>query len=606
MKTKLLIIFSLIATVSAYAGSATWSFNGTGIWNTATNWTPNSVPNGPSDVATFETSTQRSVSFSAITEVNSIVFNPGAPAFTISNDPFHQVTISGAGIINNSGLTQQFLAANDGAFAPDQVESPAFPEWTFRNSATAGSQTVFTVTGGQSETGVGGNVDFYDSTSADHATFVVGGSSGEAYDTELGFYGSSTAANATIRLQRNSNLQVTGFQSSPTLGEAVITNTEGKIRLTNGGSAGQATISNAGHPQFLFISMEFIGTPTEMPTAANATITNEGGSASLGRGAAFFHANSTAGNAVIINNGGDGSRKEGGSLTFDGAGATAGNATLIANSGLNGARGGVIIFDLSSLGGTARLEIFGNGNLDISQHDAPGLTTGSLEGDGLVFLGARNLTLGSNNLSTVFSGVIADGGIEGGTGSSLTKIGSGTLTLNGPVTYTGGTTVNQGVLIIGNTNGSGTGSGPVTINAGTVGGSGTISGAVTAGGAGAFLAPAFGSNKQVTLTLQSSLTLQAGATYTYTFKARTNQARTDLVKANGVTISSATIALQGKTQGTLTPGTVLTVISNTGANPIVGTFSNLADGAIVTVNGNNLQPSYSGGDGNDLTLTVVP
>jgi len=48
------------------------------------------------------------------------------------------------------------------------------------------------------------------------------------------------------------------------------------------------------------------------------------------------------------------------------------------------------------------------------------------------------------------------------------------------------------------------------------------------------------------------------------------------------------------------------VISNTAASPIVGTFHNLADGAVVLVNGNNLQASYSGGDGNDLTLTVVP
>ncbi len=53
-------------------------------------------------------------------------------------------------------------------------------------------------------------------------------------------------------------------------------------------------------------------------------------------------------------------------------------------------------------------------------------------------------------------------------------------------------------------------------------------------------------------------------------------------------------------------GTVLTVINNTSANPIIGTFSNLADGAIITVNGNNLQANYEGGDGNDLTLTVVP
>ena len=48
------------------------------------------------------------------------------------------------------------------------------------------------------------------------------------------------------------------------------------------------------------------------------------------------------------------------------------------------------------------------------------------------------------------------------------------------------------------------------------------------------------------------------------------------------------------------------VISNTSATPIAGTFSNLPDGAIVNVNGNNLQASYEGGDGNDLTLTVVP
>jgi hypothetical protein len=51
---------------------------------------------------------------------------------------------------------------------------------------------------------------------------------------------------------------------------------------------------------------------------------------------------------------------------------------------------------------------------------------------------------------------------------------------------------------------------------------------------------------------------------------------------------------------------VLTLISNTSASPISGTFSNLPDGGIVTVNGNNLQASYSGGDGNDLMLTVVP
>jgi hypothetical protein len=56
----------------------------------------------------------------------------------------------------------------------------------------------------------------------------------------------------------------------------------------------------------------------------------------------------------------------------------------------------------------------------------------------------------------------------------------------------------------------------------------------------------------------------------------------------------------------LPPGTVLTVINNTAATPIAGTFANLADRSTFTSHGNTLQASYEGGDGNDLTLTVVP
>jgi hypothetical protein len=47
-------------------------------------------------------------------------------------------------------------------------------------------------------------------------------------------------------------------------------------------------------------------------------------------------------------------------------------------------------------------------------------------------------------------------------------------------------------------------------------------------------------------------------------------------------------------------------ISNTSVNPTSGTFINLADGAIVNIGGVNFQADYEGGDGNDLTLTVVP
>ena len=94
---------------------------------------------------------------------------------------------------------------------------------------------------------------------------------------------------------------------------------------------------------------------------------------------------------------------------------------------------------------------------------------------------------------------------------------------------------------------------------------------------------------------------------TCTFKAKPNRAKTDQVIANGIGINSgAMIELIGHTRGTLTQGMVLTLISNTSADPISGTFSNLPDGSIVTIKGNTFLVSYSGGDGNDLTLTVVP
>jgi hypothetical protein len=109
-----------------------------------------------------------------------------------------------------------------------------------------------------------------------------------------------------------------------------------------------------------------------------------------------------------------------------------------------------------------------------------------------------------------------------------------------------------------------------------------------------------------TFTTSSSLTLNADATYTYTAKAKRLRAQTDNVVANGVTINGANFSFRPKIKGTLQAGTVFTVISNTSASPIGGTFTNLPDGAIVNVNGNNLQANYEGGDGNDLTLTVVP
>jgi hypothetical protein len=167
----------------------------------------------------------------------------------------------------------------------------------------------------------------------------------------------------------------------------------------------------------------------------------------------------------------------------------------------------------------------------------------------------------------------------------------------------GGTTVSQGTLSIGNLTGSATGTGAVQVNHGTLAGTGAISGAVTVGAtSGASLAPGT-TGTTGTLSVASSLTFGFRASYKADLNSTTVTA--DEVTAFGVTISSgARIAIDDLGSGTLAPGTVFTVISNTAATAIAGTFSNLADNSALTVGSNTYLVSYEGGDGNDLTLTV--
>src|SRR5262245_11723288 len=111
MKSLLLIcgavlVLSFGALWGAYAGSATWNLNPTsGDWNTAANWTPVTVPNGPSDVASFALTNQPDVTLAADTEVSSIVYNTGASSYNTTISAGHMLTIAN-GITNNSGVAQ--------------------------------------------------------------------------------------------------------------------------------------------------------------------------------------------------------------------------------------------------------------------------------------------------------------------------------------------------------------------------------------------------------------------------------------------------------------------------------------------------------------------
>lgn len=84
---------------------------------------------------------------------------------------------------------------------------------------------------------------------------------------------------------------------------------------------------------------------------------------------------------------------------------------------------------------------------------------------------AKTLTIGALNTSSTFGGTIANGNAA----VSVTKVGTGVLTLGTPATYTGSTVVSNGLLFV-----SGLASPSVTVVApGAFGGAGTVPGSVT-------------------------------------------------------------------------------------------------------------------------------
>lgn len=136
----------------------------------------------------------------------------------------------------------------------------------------------------------------------------------------------------------------------------------------------------------------------------------------------------------------------GGGITFNGT--TGGNNQWeFVGGGIGGASGS--LFDLSGLT-TGSLTV---GNLTgVSPdgipggalYDKDGNATGKYAaGDATINLGANNLLVGGANKDGAWSGIIE------GNGGSLTKTGTGSLTLSGTNTYNGGTWVDGGSLILG-------------------------------------------------------------------------------------------------------------------------------------------------------------
>ncbi len=424
--------------------SSNWNNDAiSGDWNNADNWSGTEVP---TDIATFDTTSNTAVTFSATeATVSNIHFSADSATNTFtftSSDATPALTISGNGVTNDSGKTQYFTVASIG-------HEYWKPQLKFTNNAKAGTSSLcysagpekpdgygggiigfcdyasaqeasFTVTTGSgtppSGSTVGAEISFSDHSTADKAHFTLFGSTSKTDGDTFGnvvFHDEATAAQGTFT---NIGGTVSGgdggntqFYNSSTAGTAVFNNKGGTFDNANGGdvafdgTANGANGSYYNHPGTVKGAhggvTSFNNNPPKMDdqgaSAGYGNYHNYGASVSgAGGGHTEFtgkYGTPTGDHAKIYNFGGTVAGAYGGYTSF-GNSASAGNAFILATGKENEGSGGKIAFYDQSSGGNASIHIEGTGILELSDHTGA-VTVGKLTVDGGIIhtqLGAGN------------------------------------------------------------------------------------------------------------------------------------------------------------------------------------------------------------------------
>jgi hypothetical protein len=283
------------------------------------------------------------------------------------------------------------------------------------------------------------------------------------------------------------------------------------------------------------------------------------------------------------------------------------SATGLNRTTTNDLAAGTVFYDLTFLGSNYVI----NGNLlgltdGITSSQAPATINVNLQVVGSQTMGgsyccgplnlAGNIDLGANVLTLSYQ-VNVTGTIFGTGGLTLGDI----ITLSGPNTYTGPTTINQRAEIDGvqpssvvstaayyNSTLSGTGqAGDVTLNSS------------------ASIQPGQGFGGSIGKLSTGSVTMNAGSYLFATLNGITPGVTHDQLKVEGAVTIDPAANLYTTLGFTPTLGQALVVVDNDGADPVTGTFGGLPEGATINLNANELQISYVGGTGNDIVLTVT-
>ncbi len=247
---------------------------------------------------------------------------------------------------------------------------------------------------------------------------------------------------------------------------------------------------------------------------------------------------------------------------FTGTLAISGSGTLRFNQGTNEWGGANAVFDN---GGSGTIDNRSSANITIFLGGLTGASGSKLQGSSQAGPGVDTYVIGGLNSNSTFGGTIANG-TSGATPHSvaITKVGSGTLTLSDNNSYSGGTTVSNGTLVVNTSAGSGTGTGAViVVSGGTLGGGGIVGGPVTVNGT---LMPG---NDVVTLSISNNLVINSGAVLQYALGTNSNRivvrgnltldGTLNITDAGGFTSGTYTLFSYGSTLTTNGNANILTI-----------------------------------------------
>lgn len=280
-----------------------------------------------------------------------------------------------------------------------------------------------------------------------------------------------------------------------------------------------------------------------------------------------------------------------------GTGLIVDNGQVVMNEPGNATLGNVV-------NGTGSLVQAGTGMLTLTGANA--YSGGTTISAGVLQVGTGG-AMGNGSVADGTSLVFNNSGSNGVTGNitgggNVVLAGSGTVVLTGNNTYSGGTSVSNGTLLVNNTVGSGTGTHGVTVfNGGALSGSGSVTGPVTIQNGGVF-SPGNGVG---VLTINGNFTANSGSMINYALGNSSDEAvvsgnlalngTLNITNAGGLGNGTYTLfAYGGSLSGTLalgaTPSLGKTYSINTATSGIVSlVVTNVAGigfGAPVTVTDN--------------------